>query len=536
MNTIITLISFLTVFIAQAQWTTDTDVNTLVVESEALDMQAKSTIDGKTYVVFWKEVPAPVNIELRMQILDADGNQMLGADGMLVSDQIPMSTFTVLWNMVVDADDHLYIGVTGTGGGDPAYIFKLDSDGNHLWDTSGVNVGSGNKVNILPLSEGGAIVSWLASDGTVMQKYDGSGSPVWPSTMPIELDSGFTAPANFFEISGGDIIAVFHSLLGGINSNLYAQRYDGDGNPVWTEATQLADGLTAFNRNYTGVQDGDVVYMGYFSAANNRFDSYLQRINLDGTLPWGINGVDFDVNQTNFETNTEVAFSQGSDVVWAVCTYTDSNQGQHGEYVQKFDKNTGAKELTDNAKEVFPIGSEKVHAGSLQLKNDSPLFLNKEGEDNGATPTTLNAVYLDENGDFAWPEETKPVATFSASKGRVQYTMSVNNQSVAVFVENKGDGSKIYAQNVVDEELGVEEISNVSFSYTNPVQNEIALSSTIAIEKVMVYNTLGQQVFTERYNGDTQLSVDVQGWAPGIYIMQLKTENGASKSIKLIKN
>ena len=167
MKTIITLFTLLTVFVAQAQWTTETDVNTLVAESEALDMQAKGTSDGMTYVVFWKNVGEPVNIELRMQILDADGNQILGADGMLVSDQIPMGTFTVLWNMVVDADDNLYIGVTGTGGGDPAYVFKFDSDGNALWDSNGVNVGSGNKVTILPLSDGDAIVSWLASTAKV---------------------------------------------------------------------------------------------------------------------------------------------------------------------------------------------------------------------------------------------------------------------------------------------------------------------------------------------------------------------------------
>ena len=292
------------------------------------------------------------------------------------------------------------------------------------------------------------LVGWLQ-----LQKYDETGTAVWPSTMPIELESGFTAPANFFEISGGDIIAVFHSLLSGINSNLYAQRYDAEGNAVWAEATQLAEGLTAFNRNYTGTQDGDVVYMGYFSAANNRFDSYLQRINPDGTIPWGINGVDFDV----------------------------------------------------------------------------------EGADNGATPTTLNAVYLDENGDFVWTEETMPVATFSANKGRVQYTMPVNNQSVAVFMEDKGEGEKIYAQNIVDEELSVDEFSNASFTYTNPVQNEITLNSIVAIEQAAIYNMLGQQVFNKTYNGTTKMNIDVQSWTPGIYIMQLKADNGTSKSIKLIK-
>lgn len=114
--------------------------------------------------------------------------------------------------------------------------------------------------------------------------------------------------------------------------------------------------------------------------------------------------------------------------------------------------------------------------------------------------------------------------------------MPVDNQSVTVFVEDKGDGNKMYAQNFIDEDLGVEEITNESFSYTNPVQNKIELKSTVAIGEAAIYNTLGQQVFAKTYNGATQMTIDVQEWAPGIYIMKLNADNGLSKSIKLIKN
>src|SRR5690606_33134784 len=185
----------------------------------------------------------------------------------------------------------------------------------------------------------------------------------WPSTKAI--GSNNTTAANLFELSNGDFEVVYHALLSGVSSNLYAQRYDTDGEPVWTNAVQIADGTTAYNRSYTGVQDGDVVYMGYFSAANNRFDSYLQRINPDGTLPWGINGSDFDTNQTDYEMETEIAFQSGSDYIWSISTYRDASQNDRGEHVQKFDKETGARELTENAKMVFPIGSDKSHAGSL---------------------------------------------------------------------------------------------------------------------------------------------------------------------------
>lgn len=532
MKTLITISCFLTMFVATAQWSTDTDANTLVAESGELDVQARGTSDGQTYVVYWKNVGAPTNIELRMQVMDADGNQKFGADGILVSDQLPMSTFTVLMNSVVDAEDNLYIGVTGTTDFS-AYAFKMDIDGNQLWGSNGISLGTGVPVTILPLSSGDAIVSWRDSGAAVMQKYDSSGNAVWPGTKTI--GSGNTTAANLFELSNNDFEVVYHSILSGISSLLYAQRYDTDGNPVWANAVQIADGTTAFNRAYTGVQDGDVVYMGYFSSTGNRFDSYLQRINPDGTLPWGINGSDFDINQTDYEMETEIAFQAGSQYIWSIATYRNTTQSERGEYVQKFDKDSGAREFTDNAKVVFPIGNDQSHQGSLRLRDGNPLFLMEEGENNGALPTTLNAVYLDENGDFGWPEETRPVATFAADKNRVNFTKEANMQNVAVFVENKGTGLKIYAQNVVDDTAGVENFSKVSVFFVNPVKDEMVLKSNTAIDQISIFNVLGQQMFSANYNGEDTLNINTQNWKTGIYFMNVSTNEGNTKALKLVK-
>ena len=95
MKNLLKLFMFFAFITMNAQWTTDTVLNTLVADSEVGDMQAIGSSEGKTYVVFWKSVAPPVNYELRLQILDVDGLQLLGSDGMLVSDAIPMSTYTV---------------------------------------------------------------------------------------------------------------------------------------------------------------------------------------------------------------------------------------------------------------------------------------------------------------------------------------------------------------------------------------------------------------------------------------------------------
>ena len=448
-NLTLLLVFFITVNI-NAQWTTDTNLNTLVTESESEDMKAIGTSDGQTYIVFWKSVAAPTNYELRLQLLDASGNRQFGNDGMLVSDNIPMGTFTVSWSVVVDANDNLYIGVTGTGDYS-GRAFKIDTGGNQLWGANGVSLSDAFQVIILPLESGEAIVSWIPGDQALMQKYDADGNPVWASPQPIVSGSSKTAPGNLFELSNGNYLMIFHTYNYGVNSTLYAQRYDADGTAQWSSPTQISDNTTAYNAYYSGAQDGDVVYYGYKGSHSNRFDSYLQRINPDGTLPWGINGMDFDVNETNFEMDTKIAFSPDSQYIWSICSYSDPNQSEYGEYVQKFDKVTGARQFTDNAKMIYAISSDdKVHASDLYLVDDQAFFLLKTGMDNGVTPTTLDVLMLDSNGDFVWPEEVKPMATYGANKKRVQMTKPANGQSVAVFIEDKSSGLKIYAQNYMD--------------------------------------------------------------------------------------
>ena len=538
MNRIIALFILLFTFhFAFAQWTIDTSVNTLVADSRGEDLKSVGTTDGKTYVVFWKVVPAPINYELRIQLLDENGVQQFGPDGMLVSDAIPMSTFTVIWSITTDDNDNLFIGVTGTQNSD-AFAFKIDVEGNHLWGTNGVQLGTGNVVKILPLSSGEAIVSWYPGPQAQLQKLDTSGNTVWSDPVSVVSGGNNTVAAELFEMSNGDFTLVFHHLLGGINSFLYAQRYNSNGVFQWTNPTQLSDRATAFNRSYSKVQDGDLVFMGYYASVGNRFDSYLQRLNPDGSLPWGVNGSDFDVNETDYETDTSIAFEQGSDYIWSVCTYTNNTQNLRGEYVQKFDKLTGERLFTENAKQIYPLSSEpNVHAGSLQLINDQPFFLIKSGLDTGVSPVTLHSVYLDSNGDFAWPEETRDVATFQASKSRIHFTKPFNGQSVAVFIEQKAGNSepKIYAQNAIEEVLSIADFNNFDVKFNNPVGTILQVESSRALKTVLIYDLVGKLIFKNTLDGVESILVNTAQWQKGIYLMQLETEDGQRQTFKLLK-
>ncbi len=523
---------------AIAQWTTDTEANTLVSTLSSDDMKAIGASDGSTFIVFWHSVGAPENYELRLQVLNPAGEKMLGDEGVLVSDDLPMSTFTVLWNIEVDALDNLYIGVTGTGGGEPAFAFKMDLQGNRLWGPLGLSLGSGYAVKILPLAQGNVLVSWWPSSGVAqIQQYDPSGQAVWGAPQSVTLGSNNTVVGNMFELADGEYIVIFHKVLTGINSFLHAQRFDASGAPVWTAPVQISDQATAFNRDYQGIIIDDKVYMGYFASSGSRFDTFLQCIAPDGTMPWGVNGSSFDTTQSFYEMGPYMAYKEGSGVVWMSSTYTNTSQSAKGTYLQKFDRITGDRLFGESAFELYPVGSESVPVGGMNIAEQGPILLIKEGIDNGASPTVLRATYLDQAGQTVWPEGLKDVATFQANKGRIHHTRMIGNQSVALFVEQKSGPAKVYAQNIVDGEVVLSQNdldSAIDLTFINPFSHQIMVSM-IGTEplNVEVFNALGQKILSHIEFSELE-QYDVSQWVDGLYCLKV-TQNNEAKVFRLIK-
>ena len=463
--------------IATAQWTTNTEENTLVSTLSSDDMKSVGTSNGFTYVVFWHSVAAPENYELRLQVLSPQGEQMLGDQGVLVSDDLPMSTFTVLWNIIVDSQDNLYVGVTGTGGGEPAYVFKMDLEGNRLWGSSGINVGSGYAVKMLPLAGGEVLVAWWPSSGVgQIQKFDSSGQAVWSNSQPVSLGSSNTVVGNMFELDDGQVLIVFHEVLSGINSFLHAQRFDTTGAAVWSSPVQMSDQATVFNRDYQGIIIDNTIYMGYFASSGTRFDTFLQCIAPDGNLPWGINGSSFDTTQAYYEMEPYMAYKVGSGVIWMSSTYSNTSQSAKGTYLQKYDRITGDRLFGDDAFELFAVGSEAVPVGGMNIAEQGPILLIKEGVDNGATPTELKAIYLEGNGQAVWPEGLRDVATFQANKGRINHTRMVDDQSVVTFVEQKSTSTQVFAQNILSGEVVLSQNTvdtSIDMIFTNPFDGQL---------------------------------------------------------------
>ncbi|MBA5629181.1 T9SS type A sorting domain-containing protein [Moheibacter lacus] len=529
-----TFLIILMAFTCYGQWTDEYGVNTLVADAPTGDIQSIGTNDGKTYVIFWDESDG---YELRVQLLDVDGTQLFGTNGILANDVADNGTWTAIRSQAVDEAGNLYIVFTATNSSS-GYLNKISPEGEQIFGASGIEFADGWNMNVLPLSDGGVVVGWEPDSYGHLMKYDATGNPAWDTEIIIDkpdASNPFTGIGDMVALSDGSFVQMITNSATAwtVDAYFWAQRYDGDGNAVWENPVSVSNKLMRSNRRYSISQENDVVYFGYSGVENNRFDAYLQRINADGTLPWGENGIDFGTDDNYFEMDMSIANDPELDYVWAISNITTPAQSQYGVSVQRFNKETGAVELDMFGQTIFPVDPQNwIYVGELQLANDKPLFLFSNNISDGVNPIQLGVVHLDENGEFVWEEEYQMIATSAGNKGRFDFTQNAEGQSVAVWTENRGGTSQAFAQNfVVEPEMNTNDLVSSSVSvYPNPTSGILHIQSDAPIEKIEIYSLTGQLLKKEYSTYELNLS----NLNKGVYLMKISPEKGTSLTKKII--
>lgn len=438
-----------------AQWTTNTLVNTEASNTSTSVCKPLSTSDGKTWLAYYKNVPAPNYFEMRAQLLDKDGVRLLGPEGMLVNNA-QHSSFTTVNSAIVDAGDNLIIAFSTTVTPNVVYVNKISTSGAQVWSSAGVSISNALNPKLGLLSNGDVIVSWIQQSGattnrTFMQRLaSGTGAQLWASPVAVEPANPAhrTVCGHIMTLSGNDFIHVFHNRTGtsGIGSTLWAQRYTAAGTAVWAAPVQLTDKGTVFNREYAPEMHNDTLFLAYFASTGLRQDAFLQRLNPNGTTPWGMNGSDFATNDTYYEMDMSLAIVPSANIVWATSRLTNTAQGNQGTYVQKFNKSTGARLLGTDGKAVFNIVPPPyvTPVGMTLFSDNSPVIMLTRY--NTAVNQFLYATKLDNNGAFVWPGDTIALGKFPATKSRMAFTRAVGDMAVAGWVETKGTLPLPYAQ------------------------------------------------------------------------------------------
>lgn len=275
------------------QWDPDGVLVSISANNQAIKGITLST-PGEVMIAWAESFLGPDNIEYRLSIqkIDSEGNPVWSETVAAM-----YSTSVIGYSMLMETD--------GAGGAVVAWASgmleereihaqRIDSNGALIWGQEGMLLtatpGNNSLKQILPDSQGGAMISWREFGGdTFAQKIDSEGIPRWPSG-GIQIQSGKMAPDGL----GGAVI-VWKNYDDHIT---YAQRLDSDGEPQWRDngiALNLYyDESLQINSDGKGnifIGEIETDYYDPNSLGGDRDDIRILKIDNNGNLLWGADGV-----------------------------------------------------------------------------------------------------------------------------------------------------------------------------------------------------------------------------------------------------
>ena len=296
----------------------------------------------------------------------------------------------------------------GGGNQHDFYVQKISPEGNILWGEKGVLIGGGYKdydsyhdLHIVSDGSGGALVFWYA-DGSHITSVDSRGHVRWQKEVRW-------ADCMISDGAGGAIIATDNSYNEG---TLLVTKLDSDGGFPRGEVSvgiEIRDKYTANSLKLCSDDNGGaiIIWEEFKSEPGTEPHSpkitnyiYAQRINAEGSLPWGRNGV-------LLYTSSEDVFAEELQL---------TGDGLGGAIVTWMQVPRGKIEDDSPRALLFDIYAQRVDASGNNLwkENGIPLGITENG---GQCPTNRTITGDGAGGAIAvWEDLRKGLTSVYAQR------------------------------------------------------------------------------------------------------------------------
>jgi hypothetical protein len=460
-------------FPAQAQWTSNTLLNTTVQDatgpSEEVPLSAPGPAGG-TWVSWFATNPS-TNYTMHLQLLDRNGNKLLGPDGLLVSNQ-PQTTATFRYDLKSDAAGNALLAFQDErSGAMQCVIYKVSPIGQQLWGPNGIPLldpaaDSGIAPVIGVLASGNVVVAWNSDSNTgrpavAWQKFSPTGTPAWPAPQRIVDAAASSERAVPVPATGDEFIMHFVRRSGfGLGvSTYFAQRYDASGAPVWAAPVQVSTNTTGFAYFAEPVSDGAGGYFVAFNTGNPASavlgDVYVQHVSATGTL-WSTEGTEVLTGTGTARFEGRLQYVAGQNKLYVCLNATNSSQSDSGIYFQSLDPATGSRLLPDAGVEVMPVSATYYAAQALRDTGTGLIVVYTENTSVLERRLVATKVTYS-GGPLAFPTGSGIIGLSNAASEKLDYSVLpfASNQLVVVWSDKRNDGG-IYAQSLADNgQLGV---------------------------------------------------------------------------------
>lgn len=566
---------------AAAQWSNDPMENTMVRDTNGMLAVAHvaPAANGNTYVS-WYSATEGLRFDLAMQYFDINGHKLWGENGLMVSTQ-PTDTWVTDYGLAVDNLGYAVVtNQDDRDGHSNAFAWRISPEGQHMWGSEGLRLTNDMHFNAWPqvlVTQDNQYIfvygidpsDTLQNTRIGIQQVNSSGAKVWESIISVDtLD--YLLPQ---QVLAGDG-SLYVGWTGAYNGpdtmigqmkymHYYVQKFDTFGQPLWPEPLQLDTGkvitIGSLYPLITMAGDGDNgVYVLWPWFIDTDPAVMISHISPDGQSLWEPYGTPVAVNPgRDFEEGTLCYNAEYGHAYafWLELKYDPVNYTYcYGIGGQKFSSD-GDRLWGDTARRIVPFicsndttifGPAVKPAGSqgnaLAYYKE---YLDIQGSDT-LIHTKIFATLLDADGDYVWPDEIIPVATYPSYKLQCDLSEFSQGQWVMAWGDNRKDPAQdwntgIYAQNItIDGNLGPLTLPEALVSsnssptcYPNPFDDRVTVAYELEAGRQVVIEVLDIRGRTvkeidggQQQAGSHRLEVTLTDLDPGVYFVRVLTGHG----------
>ena len=488
--------------ILSGQWTSNPAENTAITTMSGEQALPKIAVDGNGYSYISWFTTETGNYNVRLQRLDPDGNALWPENGVLVSSE-PQDTWITDYDLAVDPSGYAVITFMDirTGQSNPVG-YRISPNGDMMWGQTGVMLANDNNFDPSPkvcvTASGNSIFSWQSipdsGDSEIrLQKISPNGQLLWGDGI-ILSQSGidFTAPY-LLQAENDFVYLIWHTETGPYyapNRGLYVQKLDVDGSFVWTSDVEVYAPVPSGPVVYLKTcrdDSGGIVFSWYRAIDATHFHCYIQRMDADGTIGMPANGVLASTTTARIHMYPAPAFLSQTQEIVLFFSEQDLNQNMRGMYAQKFDLQ-GNRLWGDEGIALIGLSNNDYGLFTAGGKDNQAICIYQAAEF-GNIDSKIQAVMLDDQGNFVWPEQFIDLSTYQSEKLHNVMTDYYMGQWVAVWQDRRNDDGDIYAQNIQpDGTLGVvmsqPPVADFTWAPFNPTTQSIVQFTDLSYDPV----------------------------------------------------
>jgi PKD repeat protein len=302
----------------------------------------------------------------------------------------------------------------------------------------------------------------------------------------------FTAPY-LLQAENDSVYLIWHKETGPYyapNRGLYEQKLDVNGNFLWTSDVEVYAPVPSgpvVNLQMCRDDSGGIVFSWYRAIDATHFHCYVQRMDADGTISMPANGVLASTTTARLHMYPAPAFLSQTQEIVLFFSEQDLNQNMRGMYAQKFDLQ-GNRLWGDEGIALIGLSNNDYGLFTAGGKDNQAICIYQAAEF-GNADSKIQAVMLDDQGNFVWPEQFIDLSTYQSEKLHNVMTDYYMGQWVAVWQDRRNDDGDIYAQNIQpDGTLGVvinqPPVADFTWAPSNPTSQSIVQFTDLSYDPV----------------------------------------------------